>query len=1085
MMKERKLLKIISLFVLFVFVTGIIGHTEAYGANNLQATGSGGKEAEEKITVESGHEFTVDYSFTPQTIKYNDIKNQIGNNKEIVLVIDTSAKMNDKIVGNGRSKLDVAKSTANKFIDKYKHDSNVKIAVVKYNDKAEIVKGLSSADTSYKELENQIKGLSAENGANLGDGLRKAYYLLKNGSSTSSKHIVLMSGSDPTAYTVKLNSTIYTESSTHSNLPYILSSDGKKTYFEGITHYTYETDNSDYADYVSYYGYEENEESLNYATSMASMIKEYGNIDTSVVSLALDGTHDELKGINAVSNILDAKRYYISKQGDVTDGSKNIYDNINSAIPSTLTCDLKLSMTLPIGIEPSRNVKDLNFNNNTRLLNGTVGQVIYKLHNSSDGKEIYYEADTVKFSLINKGSKVNNDTISEERIMTGAISYSIGSEQYKSDLKKVIVTITYVSNLKADLGLKTSLSPERDNNEYKLNEVFNINYTIDPSKGISKDDYDKLFKKEKDIVVVVDNSWSMDEHMPKQFTVEKKDVDKTPLLGIINSVRIDGKDYDVFLNLFIKDHDLYKIEEYKENKTTKYLCTRVLGSSSKMDVAKESLKSIVNKFKDYDNVKIGLVTYNTKAKVLNELDDKITDRDIEDIDGINSFKELKDVLSDLGDTMTFIQLLDRMFNIADPGGTSNLGDGLRKAYYMLKNSNKDAEKYIVLLTDGEPTAYSVDSLFGGNFVTSNKDKYYWRLLPKEKAIIYAKEIVKMINDDENLGINSYFIGYELEKNINTLKNIANGYKRTVVMQVENANDISKIFDDIIGSIPPPTLKNISFEARLPEGITAEGVTLTSSPETNLKNFTIEEGGRKVTGTIDNVVYDSLESDLYKFNADNLYKLQFTIKVRGNKTGNYMVGNKDNPCYITYTDVDGSTSRKDFPEVAFTVIEDKSPINIDKFGIFKGGIKASIEEYVQSGSAVVLNGFSYDLASIVETEYKDKEEIGKYIDKAINLKITTSGIDFVGNTKMNLYSIKEDGKLENIKSWNHVNNGEIKIEANLLQRGKKYILTQDFIPYAKKDDGLAVTITNNIVINDDIDSTKTLDLIIKPELPDLD
>ena len=61
--------------------------------------------------------------------------------KEIVLIIDTSGSMDTNLQGSD-SRLKVAKAAANRFIDKFNTDSNVKIGLVEYSSRANKKSGL-------------------------------------------------------------------------------------------------------------------------------------------------------------------------------------------------------------------------------------------------------------------------------------------------------------------------------------------------------------------------------------------------------------------------------------------------------------------------------------------------------------------------------------------------------------------------------------------------------------------------------------------------------------------------------------------------------------------------------------------------------------------------------------------------------------------------------------------------------------------------------------------------------------------------------------------------------------------------------
>ncbi len=106
---------------------------------------------------------------------------------------------------------------------------------------------------------------------------------------------------------------------------------------------------------------------------------------------------------------------------------------------------------------------------------------------------------------------------------------------------------------------------------------------------------------------------------------------------------------------------------------------------SRISAVKKILRNFVSKLSTGSNIKISIVDFNSKANVVQ----------------FNS-----KVFADLDDSQQITKINDVVNSLSADGGT-NTGDGLRLAYYNLLNSgNDDAEKYIILLTDGEPTFYT-------------------------------------------------------------------------------------------------------------------------------------------------------------------------------------------------------------------------------------------------------------------------------------------------------------------------------------------------------------------------------------------
>jgi len=91
------------------------------------------------------------------------------------------------------------------------------------------------------------------------------------------------------------------------------------------------------------------------------------------------------------------------------------------------------------------------------------------------------------------------------------------------------------------------------------------------------------------------------------------------------------------------------------------------------------LSDFLNKLSGKNRVKVGLITYDDIARQKQSL------------------------------TSNLNQVKNQINNLAANGGT-NIGDGLRLAYYRLTDTvsteHNPIEKYLILLTDGEPTYHS-------------------------------------------------------------------------------------------------------------------------------------------------------------------------------------------------------------------------------------------------------------------------------------------------------------------------------------------------------------------------------------------
>lgn len=125
---------------------------------------------------------------------------------------------------------------------------------------------------------------------------------------------------------------------------------------------------------------------------------------------------------------------------------------------------------------------------------------------------------------------------------------------------------------------------------------------------------------------------------------------------------------------------------------------------SRLDLVKHTLKTIIHSLTDEDEISI--ITFNTVADVLVPRT-KLTDANKQD--------------------------LDSRIDLLNPGGQTNIWDGMRKALEAISNiSEKDINVEIYLLTDGEPNINPP-----GDLVKTVEDSM--------KKNCHSKEIFPVIN----------------------------------------------------------------------------------------------------------------------------------------------------------------------------------------------------------------------------------------------------------------------------------------------------------------------------------------------------
>ncbi|KOA21412.1 von Willebrand factor type A domain protein [Clostridium homopropionicum DSM 5847] len=1040
MKKHQGITRFLSISAIIIFLFSqmnftIVKASSNGNSGNNNASLSNGEAAPSNIVREAEQEFTINFAVQPEEIRAKDVTVNTGAYKEIVLVMDTSGSMGDKL--DKEQKLTTLKKIASNFIDKFSSDSKASIAAVGYNVSAEILgEGLVNS-SKFQDLKNRINSLSAEGSTNTGDGLRKAYYLLNNGRADAKKYIILITDGAPTAYTAKSGTVNYTESFLYKQG--VITDSNEETEFSSITSKKFETSDAPVGTYVSYYGDRAQIDAMNYVQNIGNLIKAKESIKSFVVGFGYGINSPEL---SEIARAINGKKVKANNKNQIN----KIYEEIAKAISSTISTEANFYLTVPNGIEVTNLPEGLEYNDGA--ISGTVKTINYSIEDDGNngGGNDYYKAEPVNFSISFKGKITNTSLIQQDYKITGEstyLSYVVSDKEYKHYFNDVDIKINNKVTLKAPIKTTQALASGVDKDKLKVNDSFNINYTIDPSEGIEKIKNDSLYKKNKEIILVVDTSGSM--------------------AWDINGNNVTGN------RVYCSEEEAKKHTNWGRERVWtfwpyyyEWRYYYINSQDSRLNLAKDAIDIFLNKFQNDSKTNIGLVTYSDKAYIKKDFGDNISSQDVGDAEG----------------------------------GT-NTGDGLRKAYYMLKNSN-DADKYIVLLTDGAPTSYSVgrnDSYYNYNYILDNSENYKvfgGYSYDKPEATEYAKEMMEKINNDTSTKINTFLVGFTSGADSSALNEIANASENVKVIQATSSSEIQQVYNGIAEEIKLPTVKDIKFQVKLPEGLIAQEVKYINS-QTPVENLSIEEGGKVIVGSLDNINYNLIKKinniDYYTVDDSILEKLKFTVKVKATKAGDYLLGNEENASSISYTDVDGSSYVNRFtPEISLKVIDEQAPISITKFGIFTSKVAAgqegTIESYIKSGEAQVISGFTYTLGSLLDIGYAKEDDIGKPLGEDLTLNISTNGIDFRGNSTFMLYTIV-NGKLTLMENWKNISNGQISISGNKLNMGQKYIITQNFVPYIFDSNQSEIDIYNSITINSVVNTINSIKLLSNTELPDLD
>ncbi|KEH97887.1 von Willebrand factor A [Clostridium botulinum C/D str. BKT12695] len=643
------------------------------------------------------------------------------------------------------------------------------------------------------------------------------------------------------------------------------------------------------------------------------------------------------------------------------------------------------------------------------------------------------------------------------------------------------------NNLTSQFELKQNIN----SNNYTVDESFNINYDISSLMGIDKNDYDAVNSKDKEIVLVVDTSGSMndrnvegkykinysaepifsEEEYPWYRRVSLGNGQKYIIHELIDTpereIKIGKETYNEYIEINKKRYYL----KYDYSDGNWYA---IAYSEPKIDELQKAAKNFVNKFETKRNTKIGLVSYANNGDIIHSLTNEL--------ERINSS-------IDFGLTI---------------GGGTNVGDGIRMANGLLNNGS-DADKYIVLMTDGMPTAatcyndiyYKNNRFYSkyGEILNGNGNplsyfnyignyKYKFEYNPNdythedEKIIMnygdndygnialnYSKEALKRASES---GVNNFVIGFSNGINREKLNGIAtegNGYYREAM----HGDELTDVYKRIADEINNPVVKNIEFKLNLPDGLVIEDVIDTNSKSSvkDKLNVNISNNGRSIKFKLDNISYNEEKDEngniKYVVSKDQLEKFKFSIKVKANKSGEYVLGDNTNYGAITYTDVNGASEEKRFKIEKFNVKDGKEALSVDKMGLILGKNDLNIIEK----DIKLMNGFRYKVSTIINIGDGQKAE--EFIQNDNILKSSILNIKTVGKSNLKLYSI-EDNKLQLVKGITNINNNEIKIPKNTLKKNGKYILIQDII--TNEGENKEYTIENSIELQNDKNKIST-------------
>lgn len=780
--------------------------------------------------------------------------------------------------------------------------------------------------------------------------------------------------------------------------------------------------------------------------------------------------------------------------------------------------------TLEIQYPNGSSKEDISFDDRTNTVRG----VFKKLQNNLQEIKVTYNIRLKDGLIINEGQKV---PVSKETKLTCHVKDGGNIEKITIDLD-CSLKVKIESNELKDL---LTLTQGSEKSEYKLNEEFNLNYSITP-REIKNSEVSGLISKPKDVVLMIDTSGSMAWDLyGNEFNIdwygskiskiksiedfkrflEKNNYDDNESKQILNDIRyLEEKDirfandrYTVVnFNLLSNpnkyswwckqwyyiwggwdyrwvraDDQIIKMVERIQNYYEKFNFNK-----SRLDIVKEALYKFLDSFKDKSYSEGISISLNTFSYDISQQYPTIKLGENKDINEINIEKAKKWISS-----------------LRSSGGT-NIGAALEESEDILKRQQKydtkAHEQYLVMLTDGVPEEDTGQGRY---------DPIKSFTFAKDHAITAANNIAK---DSSN--INNYLLGFSKDSPLEQLQSIASKYNnynsQDIIDEINASTTENSSKREILKSVNEEFAKHKKQNGELPnfnikQALKAEDIKDVYSKiaedinaDLTLKNlrfefqlppglepveipkgFQYQEG--KIIGSLDNVKY-SLKNGQYI--AD---KIDFNIKVRGTISGNIDLRNR---AKLSYKDIYDNNKQGVFQGIEnITIRPYSSVISIINHGLFleNTGIgqssNVSVANEIKSNFGVQMQSNVYEVFSMDIVVNSDGSNLN-------------SGEQILVDKKdISIYKI-QNGVLNEIQLENVLNNGaRLKVEkhgqktiitfTNLKLHPGEYIISYKVCPKLKNSSN-NVNMTNDAVctIDNNQKINKPLNITIQP-LPDLD
>lgn len=431
-------------------------------------------------------------------------------------------------------------------------------------------------------------------------------------------------------------------------------------------------------------------------------------------------------------------------------------------------------------------------------------------------------------------------------------------------------------------------------------------------------------------------------------------------------------------------------------------------SGKKLESLKNAARAFIDRLKSVNNLKVGIVVYSSEATInpIKLGKDKTVTPSGGSSHKVPGYESLKDeYLLPINDE----RLKTMINNIKALGGT-NTGEGLRKGEFLLSQGDTNANKTLILMSDGLPTFYSVNSKNNSNYYTDiNNENPLISGTGSDssssnvtKSTSYATTIGNII---KNKNYNIFSIGYGLGSSNSTGNKKMQEIHTSMggVVNINNPEDVNNTFfaseegaiDSIFNKIADKleqfyNFNDANLQVSLDKSFTAvEGIDILDKGDSIIK--------------IPPIVYE-----LTKINGVDWYKADpiiISFKIKANKAGNYPIFNDD--IKLEYTDINGNKISIPIESPSLTIKEftpeDSQKLQVN-FYTEKNG-------YLMGDKADVIVGFTHPGTSGVDFN-NVRFDIADGIPAIIELNQGSTNLEFgkiekdTENQKYN-FNIKDD------------------------------------------------------------------------------